>query len=664
MAEGIPDPIYLSEQLSADATGVSEIDDLCGAGDEDDSYDIPDDEEDEEQDFQDFYDENEIELEGTELWLIGARIFAGFKTIESFENGGWDAAQRNIEVECQRFTLWAHGLGLHRVGHTSLDYQVRDAVVVKRRLAEVLAELADDIQELHSIMRGERVAYEDDRDKDRSSVASVRFNDGESVKPDNSEYSSIGTDSSGSFHEADFRQKSVTEGIDTLYSLALIIRNPQNRPQRPLHRLYKHIAREVREQYIHEQEIKEIAVVSNIQRHHLQRPITVQNSQFEEITPGTIPEHSLTPEMIESYASDSNYLVRRIGIANARRKQQFIYWRKHAAKIWGSRTVVERHSRDVKGKQPLREHSAPIASQMSEHIRSVPARPDKSLAAAATRLDVTLLRPHDVKSVASSLSLASTMVTQQGHKLDWPSPPTDLLDRNTKTFTCPFCRMVLPESLLDAKQWRQHARYDLMPYICTYEDSSDPDRLYASHREWCNHENGHTSVWHCYQHQQEFATQDEYIKHINKWHPQAIPENILLEYTAQQAGPSKAPKRDCPLCPTVFQTVAEMQKHIRRHLERLAISCFPSRGMGGRAASFKQDFDQYWDGFVPLRWPDGKGPETQKFIDDNAPQNSLLQTRVMSWLDAVDPAGDRIEQEISSHNLQLPALYRGAGMLP
>ncbi|KAK0673572.1 hypothetical protein QBC41DRAFT_240974 [Cercophora samala] len=614
-----------------------------------DSYDVEDDEEEEEgQDLYHVYDDDEAELESTELWLIGTRIFTSFRAIASLENSGWEAAQRDLELEGQRFTLWSHGLGLHQVGHASLDYRVRDAMVVKRRLAEVLTDLAGDLEELHAVMSGERAAYEDEGDTDSDSASSKRSIDAEGLTCRHSAASSNYTDSSESFHEVDFRLQSVTETIESLYSLALRIRNPRNRPQRPLDRLYKHIAQELREEYIRDRENAEIAVVSSVQRHCLQLPVPTRVSQQEgtqaEVA-AEVLESTITPEMTDKYASKDNFLVRRVGIANARRKQQFMYWRKHAARIRAIRTDAQLSNLDVKGKQPLREHLAPAVTQTSGNTRTVPTRAERSLATTATKLDANILRPNNTKSVASSRSLASTIITQQGRKLEWPTPPTHLIDRNTKAFTCPFCHIICPESLLDRNQWRSHVVHDLMPYLCTYEDCSDPDRLYSSHREWLNHENEHTYVWHCASHQQEFETEDDYTGHIKERHPDARPEHILPEYVAEQIRPSLKPKRDCPLCPTVFETVVEMQKHMKIHLERLAIICFPSVGKGGRAASLKEDFDRIVNGFELLLWPDGRGPESCNVIRDNSPSQLSLRAQLDIWFGAMDDFAEPNEDE-------------------
>ncbi|KAF2795714.1 hypothetical protein K505DRAFT_226010, partial [Melanomma pulvis-pyrius CBS 109.77] len=122
---------------------------------------------------------------------------------------------------------------------------------------------------------------------------------------------------------------------------------------------------------------------------------------------------------------------------------------------------------------------------------------------------------------------------------------------------------------------RLHQIHDLQPYHCTYEDCTDPNRLYGVRREWVDHENQHRRVWHCYVHEEEFETQPDYMRHLHEKRLEHRPEDSSTEMVAAVVGASSKPHRDCPFCPTAFPDVATMQKHIRYHLERLALYALP-----------------------------------------------------------------------------------------
>lgn len=249
------------------------------------------------------------------------------------------------------------------------------------------------VAELLSVMSGKRPALEDGVGETITDCGSEL-----STQSHNSSNSREDTVSSGLFHEVEFRERSIADAIDSLYSLALKIRNPRNRPQRPAQQLYKHVPQDLREEYIHEREKAEAMTVSYLQRQSLTEacqpsspvssgPQSLQNT-------GIVDKMSLewlADEMIEKYTSTTNFLVRRIGFGNARRKQQFMYWREHAARLAG-----------------------PIPTTQQQ-----------------------------------------TVVTPQGHKLEWPPPPKQIeVEKRTKIFTCPFCHVICPDHYLTTKAWR------------------------------------------------------------------------------------------------------------------------------------------------------------------------------------------------------------------
>jgi ankyrin repeat protein len=97
-------------------------------------------------------------------------------------------------------------------------------------------------------------------------------------------------------------------------------------------------------------------------------------------------------------------------------------------------------------------------------------------------------------------------------------------------------------------------------------------------QEWIDHENQHRRVWHCHSHEAEFETQPEYLEHLKEQHPENEWEHYTPDIIAAVVGASAKPHRDCPFCPTRFSDVKMMQKHVRYHLERLALYALPDIG--------------------------------------------------------------------------------------
>jgi hypothetical protein len=373
---------------------------------------------------------------------------------------------------------------------------------------------------------------------------------------DDSLGSSISTGSAGSFREAEFRLSSISSRLDSLYKLAARIRSPRNRPQKPMADLCKHIPEAQRADYILNQQQIEASRLGYVQRQYLLEMF--DNDQLQEL--GLSQE-----ELFEQYASTSHWLIARMGMANARRKQQFLYWKKHAQ-------ILGRNVEEEPAAPQLHIHaSAPSQPGAQKRVEEHP--PAQSMATSATKLDQSMMGPSDKKSVISTRSRTSTVVTPQGGTLAWPPAPACAL--GVKYFPCPYCGILCPDDYLERDNWRAHQIHDLQPYLCTYQDCTDPGRLYGIKQEWIDHENQHRRVWHCHKHEDEFETLPDYLQHLHEKHSETEAEEGTPEMTAAVVGASSEPHRDCPLCPTAFDGVVQMRKHMRYHLERLALYVLP-----------------------------------------------------------------------------------------
>ncbi|KAH6850579.1 hypothetical protein B0I37DRAFT_117043 [Chaetomium sp. MPI-CAGE-AT-0009] len=471
-----------------------------------------------------------------QLHPFGTRILRNFHEITSLEDIRWPNSQHQLMLEGQRFLLWARNLGLHRQGHASLDYRVRDATAVKEYLADVLTELQDNLDNILSVMKGERPPFEEGEAGQNEISDSSRDDDSDDDPQGSRKMSqSDRSQSSGSLHEVDFRQRNIAETIDSLYSLATRIRNPRNRPQRTVRELYKHIPAYRRSQYIKEREALETMVVSHIQSEGLAQSVARTVSQ--QTNHGQEDELLASEaELIDKYASPSHFLIRRTGAANARRKQQFTYWKEHAARI-GYNPATVQPVKDEKGKQRdvSEEDNTPSGAPRPQYEVDVigwaapSSMQDRSLATSATRVEADAFMPEDLKSTISHqsrITSVSSVPTWQGQKLDWPPPPEHLTNEDppSKYFTCPYCHVICPQQYLKNKNtWRSHLIHDLQPYHCTYQNCPDPSRLYGSQQEWIDHENQHARVWHCYQHDSEFETQRDYVESTSR--PSTKPTN-------------------------------------------------------------------------------------------------------------------------------------------
>jgi len=408
------------------------------------------------------------------LYSIGIQILDTVSELENSAASQSSAAfRRHLVTEGERFTLWAQSLGLGRQGHASLDYRVRDANVVKSYLHDLLQGLRAHLNELRSIAVGERQPLDREHGEEDSFSESSSHNTSGHQDSNTSEISSVRSEhpsSSSSFHEVEFRQQSITDAIDALYSLATKMRNPRNRPQRTTRELFKDIPQDVRAQHVQERENMEVMIISHIQRQTLSNVLKPSGGTEELSAPVSKPselrgEPGPSPDIaaaapvraddLEHYASPANFLVRRIGMANARRKQQFVYWKEHAARIKGGATtqnVKQTTKPDVKDALPQEDREVPQSQMVSRVASSIPRQ---SLATSATRQDdAAFTRTFDLQSIISQRSRVSTAFIVKGTKLEWPPPPAHLADSRPKFFTCPYCHVICPGEYLTKDAWR------------------------------------------------------------------------------------------------------------------------------------------------------------------------------------------------------------------
>ncbi|KAK6824638.1 hypothetical protein PG987_012132 [Apiospora arundinis] len=426
---------------------------------------------------------------------------------------------RHIGLEAQRFQLWAHSLGLQRQGHASLDYRVRDSDIVRDRLLEVLLELEGHLGNLLSISNGER----DPVEQGQASEGSISSSDSSSGS---SYVAQDGDSDQDIFDEVAFRLKCLTERLDALYMIATRIRNPKNRPSRTNDQLYGNIAPADRESYRKEREEIETLTVSYLHRQDLLRTLESQD--------GTSLISDLE-ELVSQYASAQNWVMKRTGIANARRKQQFVYWKEHAAKLSGSQSQPHQTQQIT----PIPD-SQPIPYERPHVPISGYAGP--SLATSATPLPANAIKPDDMKSVISHQSGFSVPIDAE-NELQWPAPPKLKGDDN-KIFG----------------GWSM----------------ADPLRLYGTRQEWIDHEIQHLRVWHCRQHNEEFETQPDFLDHLKLSHPKSSPDQLSDQILSAAIAPSEHIHRGCPYCPSSFSDQLYMRKHIMNHQERFALLSFPS----------------------------------------------------------------------------------------
>ena len=279
----------------------------------------------------------------------------------------------------------------------------------------------------------------------------------------------------------------VIEAIDQLFSLASQIRSPSSRKLRTDVDLYREIDADVKSTYIR---VREAAELQGIEQVFLQTRKSLLDPGDENLGA------QLGPEDIS--------LVRRLQKANHLRRQQFEYWKRSKKKLVKATSKAEQNFDFLaKGDTPKLHAQAegPVqtalsVTQTSQQMSSLPS----SVPIVPQGLELK-----DNKSTYSGASRGLTVHGPSGEILNWPKPPHP--KGYDKDFECPYCFFICPSKYLSEVAWRfaapiPNARYsksllkpcrdyfkhDLRPYICTYDDCTEPTVLYDSWEDWVRHE--------------------------------------------------------------------------------------------------------------------------------------------------------------------------------
>ena len=112
-------------------------------------------------------------------------------------------------------------------------------------------------------------------------------------------------------------------------------------------------------------------------------------------------------------------------------------------------------------------------------------------------------------------------------------PPLPKLGSEGKPFECPYCFFII--DTYDTLSWTQHIIRDLRPYICIVPVCRTPEKLYDSKREWFQH--------------------------------------LITNHSIDNS--------KCPLCKSNQTSMRDLERHLGRHLQELALFVLPSRDTSG-----------------------------------------------------------------------------------
>ncbi|KAK4164375.1 hypothetical protein QBC43DRAFT_300476 [Cladorrhinum sp. PSN259] len=294
------------------------------------------------------------------------------------------------------------------------------------------------------------------------------------------------------------------------------------------------------------------------------------HSKAEEDQGGEVPyyEYSHVHQKLNGWSptdlsSEIGRLCWRLATANTRRREQLRYWAGHP--------YDEEHE---KGPQ------SPVDSK-AEPSRSAPSETATRRSHPATVNTFSSIARSAIYDTEIQVGPSRTVYSQSDFGIDRGSlirvPKVPIPPHNSTKFECPFCKMVLRcDHMKERDAWKRHVFRDLRPYVCTFTQCSNPEKLYATRREWIYHEmQMHRRQWNCRPCNTSYPTKELMALHVRSIHEQLSDYRQLSAVLQVSEAPIDGGQEEsCPFCKTQLPLSALMG-HIAGHLEQLALFALP-----------------------------------------------------------------------------------------
>lgn len=219
----------------------------------------------------------------------------------------------------------------------------------------------------------------------------------------------------------------IVDVIDNLYKLSIHIRNPRARTNYSKAATFKAIDKETGVNLVLQYEHFDIEHTRNV---------------FHEL------RKELPKKVQEQKANDR--LIERLGKAITKRRQQFMYWERHRAKLAANTRLED-------GPQVDQYKLGSETKSKPERVKQIIDRgTERSIVTktAFTATTATLFTPKEnfPEDGQSIISVATTARGLDGRRVDLPPPPKQA--KKEKDFECPYCYTICPSRYLHERSWR------------------------------------------------------------------------------------------------------------------------------------------------------------------------------------------------------------------
>ncbi|KAG6356100.1 hypothetical protein INS49_015485 [Diaporthe citri] len=298
--------------------------------------------------------------------------------------------------------------------------------------------------------------------------------------------------------------------------------------------------------------------------------------------------------------------------------------------------------------------------ERSEVTEEVEFEPENRVKVAPSGMTVTTLDQQKYRKLAapSRISRATTAPLQHDEKL--LVPPRPHLAKYGKEFVCDYCCLILPSSeAADQDTWANHVKKDLDPYICVFDDCTQPYQIFSSSKEWLAHmRSEHRMSWRCVVRDhppQIFETPEAFLNHMTDAHPGKFRKD-QLPFIAESSARALSPT--VPACPFCDEDSGDLENHVGKHLCHFALQSLPwpdhlyqhseimsepemnsSSSEDVERETIKDDLDDSL-GFIDVEWIHSLDTEPEPLLD-----------MPVSWpiIQKTFPEPDQVLSELAAH---------------
>ncbi|KAK2605572.1 hypothetical protein N8I77_008401 [Diaporthe amygdali] len=454
---------------------------------------------------------------------------------------------REIQNHHERFTQWAGNLGAFHnpESRLSLEYRLRNSPQIRDAILRLLADLCDSTRDALDIVSGKQ------ENRTALPLIDLKLDFGEfdlSSGSESSYASSSGkkAPAASSASEIDELTSAIKGSINSLFKTSIFIRNfaPKQRRQKAAEKTDSFVS-QTDEMYIKDR-----------------YPLVEQRGRAD--------------------------LVTRLGLANALRRQYFLYCREHNDRL--SKTDSAKNRKEIKDEFRNQDPKQRTASTSGQTYTSIIAQTEATELPADNLAHSHISTFLDTEPAPSLISLATTIIKSPEDDIAFPPLPSDA--QNNLIFLCPYCLRVVKIKPQDREQqWRKHVLSDLEPYVCTFPGCGLD--TFQSQHAWFDHEIlVHRGTWRCSQCGEIAGTAEVLENHIKKTHADQISPPQIPAVIEQSRRPIKfIQPAECPFCegewaaaapnPEVagsvelVVTLDDFRRHLGHHLQRIALFSLP-----------------------------------------------------------------------------------------